>query len=97
MSLHGAECRESSHVEFTWHSSEPKRKTTRFMKEWTENDSEAMFRQSSDTSIDDKKPAAVDNSEEARRRRRFPFEGNRPDAADQRRSPLSDDDQGKSE
>jgi hypothetical protein len=52
------------------------------MKDWTENDSEAMFRQPSDTPINDDHSGAVDNSEEARRRRRFPFEGNSADAQD---------------
>ena len=55
------------------------------MKEWTESDSAAMFRQSSDTSTEDERPAGVDNSEEAQRRRRFPFEGNAAEAGDQRR------------
>jgi hypothetical protein len=63
------------------------------MKEWTENDSEAMFRQSSDTSIDANEPVAVDNSEEARRRRRFPFEANPVDAGGRRHTVPSDDNQ----
>jgi hypothetical protein len=64
------------------------------MKEWTENDSEAMFRQSSDTALDDNEPVVVDNSEEARRRRRFPFEANSADAGGRRPTMLSDDDHG---
>jgi hypothetical protein len=64
------------------------------MKEWTENDSEAMFRQSSDTAIDANEPVVVDNSEEARRRRRFPFEASPADAGSRRPTMLSDDDHG---
>lgn len=61
------------------------------MKEWTESDSVAMFRQSSDTSIEEDRPAAVDNSEEARRRRRFPFEGNPAEAGEPGYGPSNPD------
>jgi len=73
-------------------SNQSRRKMTRLMKEWTEDDSEAMFRQSSDTSIDNHRPRAVDNSEEARRRRRFPFEAKAADARESRQSMPGDQD-----
>jgi hypothetical protein len=62
------------------------------MKEWTENDSQAMFRRPPDLSIEDDQPGTVDNSDEARRRRRFPFEVNSADDQKrQHRLPDEDD------
>jgi hypothetical protein len=63
------------------------------MREWSMDDSDALFRQPSDTPVDDDRSGEFDSSVEAMRRLRFPFEVNAADFIEQHQGvPVDEDD-----
>jgi hypothetical protein len=74
-----------------WDTNAPKREMTYVMKDWTEDDSNALFRNSSDAPADDR-AGTFDGSEEAMRRLRFPFEVNPADVVEQQQEVADDED-----
>jgi hypothetical protein len=66
---------------------------TNVMKDWTEDDSNALFRHSPDPSVDEDRSGPFDGSEEAMRRLRFPFEVNPADAVEQQQEVADEEDE----
>jgi hypothetical protein len=60
---------------------------------WTEADGDALFRQPPDQQPEDEQSSAFDDSPEAMRRMRFPFEANPADVAEQARDVPDDDEE----
>ncbi len=60
---------------------------------WTPGDGDALFRQPVDVQSSDDHPSVVDDSDEAMRRLRFPFEADPVDALEQQRSVPVDKDE----
>jgi hypothetical protein len=62
------------------------------MKDWTIDDSNALFKKAPSTTADDEESGAPDGSAEAMRRMRFPFEVNPADAIEQQQEVPGDED-----
>lgn len=60
---------------------------------WTAGDGDALFRQPLDVQSNDDHPSVVDDSDEAMRRLRFPFEADPADALEQQHSVPVDEDE----
>ncbi|MET0426198.1 MAG: hypothetical protein ABW046_20185 [Actinoplanes sp.] len=62
------------------------------MKDWTIDDSNALFKKAPNPAPDEEQTGAPDGSEEAMRRMRFPFEVNPADAFEQQQEVPGDED-----